>query len=77
MNAPLQLVFGAAEWLEFFLHYMTLSLLAVGGAIATIPDMHRFLVENHHWLTEAQKAAGQKIMPCVSRFEGTSLVLDR
>ena len=26
---------------------------------------------------EAQKAAGQKIMPCVSRFEGRSLVLDR
>ena len=54
MNAPLQLVFGAAEWLEFFLHYMTLSLLAVGGAISTIPDMHRFLVENNQWLTEAQ-----------------------
>lgn len=32
---------------------------------------------NDHWLTEAQKASGQKIMPCVSRFEGRSLVLDR
>ena len=30
-----------------------------------------------HWLTDDQKAAGQKIMPCVSRFEGKSLVLDR
>ena len=54
MNAPLQLVLGAAEWLAFFFHYLSLSLLAVGGAIATIPDMHRFLVDNNAWLTEAQ-----------------------
>ena len=35
------------------------------------------LLHNDHWLTEAQKAGAQAIMPCVSRFEGTSLVLDR
>jgi chromate transporter len=26
----------------------------VGGAISTVPDMHRFLVDQQHWLTEAQ-----------------------
>jgi ferredoxin-NADP reductase len=30
-----------------------------------------------HWLSEAEKASGTKIMPCVSRFEGKALVLDR
>lgn len=30
-----------------------------------------------HWLTEEEHASGKKIMPCVSRFEGTTLVLDR
>ncbi len=30
-----------------------------------------------HWLDEDQKAGGKKIMPCVSRFEGKTLVLDR
>ena len=35
------------------------------------------LLHNDHWLTDAQKADGAAIMPCVSRFEGTSLVLDR
>jgi dimethylamine monooxygenase subunit B len=30
-----------------------------------------------HWLSDAEHAAGQKIMPCVSRFEGKRLVLDR
>ena len=32
---------------------------------------------NDNWLTDEQKASGRKIMPCVSRFEGASLVLDR
>ena len=32
---------------------------------------------NDHWLSDEQKASGKKIMPCVSRFGGKSLVLDR
>jgi dimethylamine monooxygenase subunit B len=34
-------------------------------------------VHRDHWLTDDQKACGDKIMPCVSRFEGRSLVIDR
>jgi chromate transporter len=45
---------GMAEWTQFFLHYLSLSLLAIGGAIAMIPDMHRFLVDQNLWLTDAQ-----------------------
>jgi chromate transporter len=45
---------GVAEWTQFFLHYLSLSLLAIGGAIAMIPDMHRFLVDQNLWLTDAQ-----------------------
>lgn len=32
---------------------------------------------NDHWLTDEQKASATKIMPCVSRFGGKALVLDR
>jgi ferredoxin-NADP reductase len=32
---------------------------------------------NDHWLTAEQKTSGRKIMPCVSRFRGQKLVLDR
>ena len=35
------------------------------------------ILHNDHWLSDAQKASGSKIMPCVSRFEGRALVLDR
>ena len=50
----LQLVFGIREWFDLFMHYLSLSLLSVGGAISTAPDMHRYLVEQRHWLTDAQ-----------------------
>ena len=45
---------GPAELLGLFLHFAVLSLLAVGGAITTAPDMHRYLVTEHRWLTDAQ-----------------------
>ena len=43
-----------ADWLAFFTHFASLSLLAVGGAVTTAPDMHRYLVTDKLWLTEAQ-----------------------
>jgi len=42
------------DWLNLFFYYISISLLAVGGAIATAPDMHRFLVERQGWLTDLQ-----------------------
>jgi chromate transporter len=54
MNAPLHLVLGWADWANLFGHYLMLSLMSVGGAISTTPEMHRFLVEQHQWLTQAQ-----------------------
>ena len=47
----------SGDWLDLFAHFATLSLLAVGGAITTAPDMHRFLVEGRHWLTDPQFSA--------------------
>ena len=43
-----------AEWLNLFTHYLTLSLMAVGGAITTAPDMHRYLVDEKSWMTDSQ-----------------------
>ncbi len=45
---------SAADWLALFTHFLSLSLLAVGGAITTAPDMHRYLVDARHWLSEEQ-----------------------
>ena len=53
MTAP-QLTLAAQDWIALFGHYLSLSLLSIGGAISTTPDMHRFLVDQRHWLTDAQ-----------------------
>ena len=48
---------GAADWWLLFFHFLTLSLLAIGGAITTTPDMHRFVVGQQGWLNDAQFTA--------------------
>jgi chromate transporter len=42
------------DWWSLFTHFISLSLLAVGGAISTAPDIHRFLVDEQHWLSDGQ-----------------------
>jgi chromate transporter len=42
------------DWLALFGQYLLLSLLSISGAITTVPDMHRYLVTQHGWLTDAQ-----------------------
>lgn len=57
MTEPMQLVLATKEWFLLFGHFLSLSLLSIGGAITTAPDMHRFLVDQQHWLTDAQFSA--------------------
>ncbi len=45
---------SGVDWLALFTHFASLSLLAVGGAITTVPDMHRYLVGDKMWLSDAQ-----------------------
>ncbi len=42
-----------ADLLAVFGHFLLLSLLAVGGAISAVPDMHRYLVLERGWMSEA------------------------
>lgn len=39
--------------IELFLEFALLSCVAFGGATALLPEMHRVVVENHHWLDDA------------------------
>jgi chromate transporter len=48
---------GPADWWGLFFHFTMLSLLAVGGAITTVPDMHRYVVVQKSWLSDAQLSA--------------------
>ncbi len=70
------LLFGSqaldgAQLLALFAHFLVLSLLAIGGAMVTAPDMHRFVVNERGWLTDtgftasvalAQAAPGPNVL---------------
>ena len=50
----MSLEFTAADWLALLAHFLSLSLLAVGGGLTTAPDMHRYLVDERQWLLDEQ-----------------------
>ena len=54
MHPTLQITLVWSDWLSLLGHYLFLSLLSIGGAISTVPDMHRYLVNQQHWLTDTQ-----------------------
>lgn len=43
-----------SDWVDLLLFHLSRSLLAIGGAITLAPDLHRWLVSEQHWLTDAQ-----------------------
>ena len=45
---------GGADWWALFAHFLTLSLLAIGGALGTAPEMHRVVVGERGWLSDVQ-----------------------
>jgi chromate transporter len=65
------LVLSPLDWLQLFTQFAILSMLSIGGAITTAPDMHRFLVDEKQWLTDpvftscialAQSAPGPNVL---------------
>jgi chromate transporter len=54
MSEAMHLTLQWHDWLALFGQYLLLSLLAVGGAISTTSEMHRYLVQQHGWLTQSQ-----------------------
>ena len=48
---------SGSDLLTLFGYFLSLSLLTVSGPIATAPGMHRFLVDQQHWLTDTQFTA--------------------
>ena len=47
-------VFTGADWWALLFHFLSLSLLAIGGAITTAPEMHNYLVNDKGWLSDSQ-----------------------
>jgi chromate transporter len=50
--------FTSADWWPLFAHFLAMSMLAIGGALATTPEIHRYVVEQRGWLDDTQFSAG-------------------
>jgi chromate transporter len=50
----MQITMAWPDWLALLLQFMLLSLMSVSGAITAVPDMHRYLVVQQGWLSDAQ-----------------------
>ena len=47
---------GLSELTALFLYFLMLSFLAIGGAPSVLPEMHRYVVDVHGWMTSTQFA---------------------
>ena len=54
MTGAAPLALGSNDWFSLFAHFLMLSLMQFGGAIAVSADMQRFLVEDKGWLAQSQ-----------------------
>jgi chromate transporter len=43
-----------ADLLALFLHFLSLSVFATGGALSLASDMHRYVVDQHHYIDHTQ-----------------------
>ena len=48
---------AGSDWGGVLAQFLLLSLLSIGGAISTVPEMHRYRVDQHHWLSSEQFSA--------------------
>ncbi len=54
MNGAPQAALASSELLALFLHFLSLSVFATGGAIALASDMHRYVVDEHAYISHTQ-----------------------
>lgn len=54
MNASAVAAPGAQDLLALFVHFLSLSFFATGGAMALASDMHRYVVDEHRYITHTQ-----------------------
>lgn len=57
MNDSLTLAMLWTDWFNLFKHFATISVASVGGPLVLLPEVHKFLVTQQAWLTDAQFSA--------------------
>ena len=50
-----------ADWWSLLSHFLAMSMLAVGGALAVAPEVHRYIVEQRAWIDDSQFSAAMAL----------------
>jgi chromate transporter len=53
--------FSSADWWPLFLHFLAMSMLAIGGALAVAPEIHRYVVDERGWIDDTQFSAAMAL----------------
>ena len=48
---------SGADWWALFAHFLAMSMLAIGGAVAVAPEIHRYVVDQRGWIDDTQFSA--------------------
>ncbi|MFA7606357.1 MAG: chromate transporter [Rhodocyclaceae bacterium] len=48
---------SSADLIDLFVRFLALSLLSIGGAVSTAPEMHRYFVGERGWLSDTDFTA--------------------
>jgi chromate transporter len=57
MNTAMSTTLASADLWALFAHFLAMSMLAIGGAIAVTPDIHRYVVVERGWIDDARFSA--------------------
>ena len=53
--------FSNADWWPLLAHFLAMSMLAVGGAVAVAPEIHRYIVDERGWIDDTQFSAAMAL----------------
>jgi len=57
MNSTYAIVMQFVDWLDLFKQFLYYSIVSISGPLVLLPEMRNFLVNEHHWITDAQFSA--------------------
>ncbi len=57
MSGAISISMSVSDWWVLLQNFMIFSLVSVGGPLVLLPEMRRFLVVDHGWLTDDQVSA--------------------
>ena len=57
MSTSYAIVMQFVDWFDLFRQFLYYSIVSISGPLVLLPEMRNFLVNQHHWMTDAQFSA--------------------